>query len=287
MLHFVSKENNKYIIEKTNTFSIWLLPGCLNNEIVDWIARERSIPFNSISNKLEQPTDADERDNYYYHLLIWHNHRQELIAGQRLRFNYNNFKVESKHSYLEHCYPGLHEYLEKKNLRTSEIGRTFIMPKYQNKIWLKELIRAFVRIPEANGISHAMGMVSFNHKNISNEALISFISSLEYCGFKGSIKLPETKFKLEIQTNKDLKIKNWDGFDLDHLEKNIRKIDSRFTIPPVFKMYRKLTSLKYEGISIANDYNGLMQILMSGSSELINKSQRRILKPYASLSTWD
>ena len=60
------------------------------------------------------------------------------------------------------------------NQNFCEIGRTFVMPNYQNKQILKELIRGFIRIPESKKMSVGIGLISFNHKSLNQDCINAF-----------------------------------------------------------------------------------------------------------------
>ena len=78
-------------------------------------------------------------------MIIWDKANFELVGGQRFLFNQKGSFENKAYSYLEEYHQGTYEKL--KNFSFCEIGRTFIMPKFQHKKVLKELIRGFVRYP--------------------------------------------------------------------------------------------------------------------------------------------
>ena len=157
------------------------------------------------------------------------------------------------------------------------------MPNYQNTGLFKELIRGFTRIPEALDINYALGLVSFDNKNINKNSVDIFINSLSNSKFRGDLILPKPKFKYEIKINQ-LNENYWDGNSLKKLEKNLQKIDTKFRLPDVLIPYRLLCSVNYEGISYAGDYNKILQLLFSGASERISKYQRSRMPNYSNSS---
>ena len=77
------------------------------------------------------------------------------------------------------------------------------------------------------------------------------------------------------------------GFDysfeyqnLNKIEKEIKKLDINFKLPAVLKPYIKFCGLKYEGYSIATDYNGIVQLLFSGRYYEIDNYPMKKLKPF-------
>ncbi len=51
-------------------------------------------------------------------------------------------------------------------------------------------------------------------------------------------------------------------------------------MPQVLKPYLRYCGLSYENYSIAENYNGIMQLLFSGRSESISDNQRKFLREY-------
>lgn len=275
-----------YLIEESLTCKTYLIPGEKLQKILDWFGKERLKAFKDISRFSPLHTDLDGRDEYYEHMILWDPLKLKLIGGQRFRFNIENWN--GKNSYLEHYHPGLYEHLKSKCLPFAEIGRTFIMPDYQNnkELWFKHLIRGFVRIPESKGINLALGLISFNHLELKKNTPKLFINCLENSFFRGFLDVP---FKNLLDINElDYEIKKlkWDRFHLSDLEKKIIEIDPLFNLPEVLKPYRAFCSVEYEGYSLAEDYNKIYQLLFSGQSKNIGKRQRMRLKPYLGLKTW-
>ena len=278
---------SKYLIDESITCNTYLIPGRKLNNIFNWYGKERLKSFKNVSKYSPTITDLDESDEYYEHMILWDPIKLEIIGGQRFKFNIDNY--ESKNSFLEHYHEGIYDHLKQKNLPFAEIGRTFIMPNYQNskELWFKELIRGFVRIPESKGINLALGLISFNHLELKKDTPGLFINCLENSFFRGFLEIPsKCLINLEIFDNSREKLK-WDKFHLSDLEKRIIEIDKSFKLPEVIKPYRAFCSVEYEGYSLAEDYNKIFQLLFSGQSKNIGKRQRMRLKPYHGMKTWE
>lgn len=278
---------SEYLIEENLEYNIYLIPGNKLSKVLDWYGRERLKAFKDISKLSPNITDLDNRDEYYDHMVLWDSVKQQLIGGQRFKFNINKYSIGN--SYLEYYHTGLYNLLEEKNLPFAEIGRTFIMPNYQRnkELWFKELIRGFVRIPESKGINLALGLISFNHLELQKDTPGLFINCLENSFFKGFLNLPYEDFLNTRQFDNFRKEFKWDKFHLGDLEKKISEKDSLFKLPDVLKPYRAFCSVEFEGYSLADDYNKIYQLLFSGQSKNIGKRQRMRLKPYDGLKSWE
>ena len=276
-----------YLIEKSSLCDTYLIPGKNLDKVLDWYGIERLKAFKSISKFSPTFTDLDNRDEYYEHMILWDPVKLKLIGGQRFKFNINNY--DGKNSYLEYYHSGLYTHLKKKNLPFAEIGRTFIMPDYQNKkdLWFRELIRGFVRIPESKGINLALGLISFNHLKLKTNTPRLFLNCLENSFFRGFLDIPFEDSLITKEIDNERKKLKWDKFHLSDLEKKLIESDNYFKLPEVLKPYRAFCSVEYEGYSLAEDYNKIYQLLFSGQSKNIGKRQRMRLKPYEGLKIWE
>ncbi len=277
MLKEFTRRFSNYLIESKEGFLIYLIPGEIIKEHLDWYGKKRAEAFNQY--KLNLKNDIEERDLYYTHMIIFDKKTMEIAGGQRFLFN-KNFLIKNKnHSYLEQYHPGTYQKLINKSF--CEIGRTFVMPKFKNTKILRELIRGFVKIPESKNIEIGLGLISFNNKKLNKISTFSFIDYLEKSK-QISLNLPKGKYAFDIDLSDEItKIKYlFEYKNLNSIEKEIQKVDNNFKLPAVLRPYIKLCGLKYEGYSIAKDYNGIVQLLFSGEYKNISHYPMKIFEPY-------
>ena len=280
MLKEFTRRFSNYLIESKEEFLIYLIPGEIIKEHLDWYGKKRAEAFNQY--KLNLKNDIEERDLYYTHMIIFDKKTMEMAGGQRFLFN-KNFLIKNKnHSYLEQYHPGTYQKLINKSF--CEIGRTFVMPKFKNTKILRELIRGFVKIPESKNIEIGLGLISFNNKKLNKISTFSFIDYLEKSK-QISLNLPKGKYAFDIDLSDEItKIKYLFVYkNLNSIEKEIQKVDNNFKLPAVLRPYIKLCGLKYEGYSIAKEYNGIVQLLFSGEYKNISHYPMKIFAPYENL----
>ena len=280
MLKEFTRRFSNYLIESKEEFLIYLIPGEIIKEHLDWYGKKRAEAFNKY--KFNLKNDIEERDLYYTHMIIFNKKTMEIAGGQRFLFN-KNFLIKNKnHSYLEQYHPGTYQKLINKSF--CEIGRTFVMPKFKNTKILRELIRGFVKIPESKNIEIGLGLISFNNKKLNKISTFSFIDYLEKSK-QISLNLPKGKYAFDIDLSDEItKIKYlFEYKNLNSIEKEIQKVDNNFRLPAVLRPYIKLCGLKYEGYSIAKDYNGIVQLLFSGEYNNISHYPMKIFAPYENL----
>ena len=278
MYNYFSKKFSNYIIENSEKYLIFFIPGMKLNEELDWYGYKRAEAFNKLNSKILE-NDIENRDFFFSHMLIWNKSEKNLAGGQRFLFSKKGCTKNKEHSYLESYHPGTFEIM--KNEDFCEIGRTFVMPDYQNKELLKELIRGFVRIPESKKMNIGIGLISFNHKSLNKDCINAFLKILELSN-KKPLNLPNGKYLYEYKNDYVITSSKWslEPDKIKFIEKELKEMDSYFQIPPVLKPYLRYCSVSYENYSIAQEYNGIMQLLFSGRSEKITENQRKYLPKY-------
>lgn len=274
------------VLERSGNTALLLVPPERVVPLLPWLGEQRSHAFSALSPHYRSELELDGRDPFYWHFLIWNTDENTLIGGQRLLFVGEQgipFEgLSGDQSYLEHCYPGLASVMGSHGISYAEIGRTFVLPDYQRKQWLGELIRAFVCLPEARGIRHAFGMISFNQFSCSAQCTAEFLAFAQRNLRPGCLDLqfPSPRFPFAVPPTDSPGIAH-EIDSLAALEQHLKAIDQTFQLPAVLSPYLKLCSIRYEGVSVARSYNEILQLLFSGSSEQISPAQRRFLKPYA------
>ena len=279
MYEFFTKNFESYIIENSKEHLIYLIPGEKLASQFDWYGEQRADAFNVLkTNPLKN--DIEERDFFFLHMMIWDKEKMQLAGGQRFLLSEKGSVNNKVHSYLESYHPGTFEKLKNDNF--CEIGRTFVMPDFQNKKILKELIRGFVRIPESKKMNVGIGLISFNHRSLNKDCINAFLKILKLSN-KRPLDLPNGKYIYEHQMDYEIDSEKFKlkSENIKFIEKELKKIDGNFQMPQVLKPYLRYCEVSYENYSIAKDYNGIIQLLFSGRSENISDKQRKYLEKYS------
>ena len=284
MFELFFKNYGDYLIESTNHLLIFLIPGeelYKNQDIFQWLGTKRAEAF-SVLNSNSNKNDFEERDIFFTHMIIWDKNTKNLAGGQRFLFSKKGCCRNKEYSYLEEYHPNT--YYKLKNQSFCEIGRTFVMPRFQNRKILMELIRGFIRIPEAQNINIGIGLISFDHRNLKIKCVNKFLDILKNSK-KNSINLPLGKYLFKDRTNSDDNTNElqMNSKNLKFIEKKLKEFDENFEMPQVLRPYLRFCEISYESYSIAKNYNNIIQLLFSGRSEDISEDQRKLLKRYNSI----
>ena len=279
MYEFFTKNFESYIIENSKDHLIYLIPGEKLASQFDWYGEQRAEAFNVLKTK-PLKNDIEERDIFFLHMMIWDKEKMQLAGGQRFLLSEKGSVNNKVHSYLESYHPGTFEKLKNENF--CEIGRTFVMPDFQNKKILKELIRGFVRIPESRKMNVGIGLISFNHRSLNKDCINAFLKILKLSN-KRPLNLPNGKYMYEHEMDYEIDSEKFKlkSENIKFIEKELKKLDGNFQMPQVLKPYLRYCEVSYENYSVAKDYNGIIQLLFSGRSENISDKQRKYLAKYS------
>ncbi len=279
MYDFFTKNFGNYIIENSKEHLIYLIPGEKLAIQFDWYGQQRAEAFNVLKT-IPLKNDIEERDFFFQHMMIWNKEKMQLAGGQRFLFSEKGTVFNKEYSYLESYHPGTFEKLKSENF--CEIGRTFVMPNFQNKKILKELIRGFVRIPESKNMNIGIGLISFNHRFLNKDCINAFLKILKLSNNR-TLDLPNGKYLYEHEMDYEINPEKYklESENIKFIEKELKILDSNFQMPQVLKPYLRYCDVSYENYSVAKDYNGIIQLLFSGRSENISDKQRKYLERYA------
>ena len=278
MYEFFKKNFGNYIIENSKSHLIYLIPDEKLANQFDWYGKQRAEAFNVLKTN-SFSNDIEERDFFFQHMMIWNKEKMQLAGGQRFLFSEKGTVSNKEYSYLESYHPGTFEKLKNENF--CEIGRTFVMPNFQNKKILKELIRGFVRIPESKNMNIGIGLISFNHRFLNKDCINAFLKILKLSNNR-TLDLPNGKYVYEHEMDYEINSEKYklESGNIKFIEKELKIIDNNFQMPQVLKPYLRYCEVSYENYSVAKDYNGIIQLLFSGRSENISDKQRRYLEKY-------
>ena len=240
------------------------------------IRRDRSGSRGAARQRLSTGLTASSRQHirssrpHYWHLLIWDHNSHSLAGAQRLRFSRLNPTASgSATSYLEHCYPGIDETLTQTGHSYIELGRVFVSPEHQQEMRiLPALIRSTVMLMQDTKHDWTLGMLSYNHLKQKTDSVYRFLSRIQQKPFnielpivkpRHSFETPNTKIRTGI-IKRDESCNSYRS-----LEKSIQEDDHSFKIPRLAALYDYVCKSKVASISVAKDFNQIVEILMAGS----------------------
>ena len=237
------------------------------------LGRLRGSAYQQVSPLHPGSTDLDHRDSHYWHLLIWDHNSNSLAGAQRLRFSRLNPTANSSStSYLEHCYPGIDEALTNAGHSYIELGRVFVSPEHQQEMRiLPALIRSTVMLMQDTNHEWTLGMLSYNHLRQNRDSVHRFLNRIQEKPFNIDLPIVKPRYTLDTQdmnTHQDILKRDLSCNSYRALEKSIQQEDSNFKIPRLAALYDYVCRSKVAGISVARDFNQIVEILLAGSLSL-------------------
>ena len=125
----------QHILFEIGDYRAYLIPAPEAPVVMRELYRLREETFRAIGEGTGQPLDTDEYDAYYRQMVLWHIPNQEIVGAYRLGFGP---EIMESHGGLPGFYSNtLVHYGEKAEAllsRSMELGRSFIVRKYQREV---------------------------------------------------------------------------------------------------------------------------------------------------------
>jgi hypothetical protein len=265
-----------------NQFSAYFLSPTQFRPIASSVGALRASTYRQISPLGPKQVDLDGRDAHYWHLLILDRERHCLAGCLRMGLSRWHGQVwDGRHSYLEHCYPGLDQEMRRRGQSYAEIGRTLVATPYQRTSpVLQMLLRSMASIPLATGHTTLMGMVSFNHHQHSKRLYSSFLTAILQKPFGEDYGIPPARHPFPLQTEGSHETGLPPVADtLGELERILEQtFQESFRAPLLLKKYISFGNAKVIGLSLARDFNQICEILMRCDlNQLQTRQQKELL----------
>jgi hypothetical protein len=262
-----------------------LIPPRLFASIERQVGQIRAAAFQQVSPFAPADQDLDGRDQHYWHLLICDHATGELLGAQRLSFSlWQQTPWESHHSYLEHCYPGFQQQFSTSGLTYLEVGRVFVAPQARDDFRiLPSLMRASGLLARDTGHRFIVGLMSYRFVAAEQRADWVFLDQIRQAPFSIELPVPKPRHPLLFPEPLDQLYQDHrpaaplpsslasqlpGDADLDALA---RLLDSHlkadFQLPGLIRIYSRFTRARVAGLSVARDFNQIVEILMCNDLE--------------------
>ncbi len=229
------------LLQSKGNYDIYLGKTELIPNILRELGRLREVTFREVGEGTNQKLDVDSYDLYYNHLFVWDRDEKCIIGAYRLgrgndiirQFGVKGFYVTSLFSLDEPLLPVLS--------KTLELGRSFVVKKYQQKplplFLLWQGILCFLR--DNKEYQYLMGPVSISNdfSVFSKDLLIAFIKKNYFDHDLARHVHPHQDFV--VQTNPDdIDVVLERSNDFQQLDKFISSIEPNYLkIPVLLKQY--------------------------------------------------
>ena len=150
-------------------------------QLLQEIGRARELTFREVGEGTGKSLDLDRFDDYYWHLVLWHKSKRELIGAYRAG---NTAEILTKHGISGLYTSTLFSYDEavfRKLGPALELGRSFVRPEYQRQytplllLW-KGIAGMIAMRPEIPVLFGAVS-ISNNYSRASREMIYRFFET--------------------------------------------------------------------------------------------------------------
>ncbi len=233
--------NNNGLLQAKGNYEIYIGQTELIPNILREIGRLRELTFREVGEGTGQKLDLDGYDLYYNHLFVWDKEERSIIGAYRLgrgkdivnQYGARGFYVTSLFTLDAPLLPVLE--------KTLELGRSFVVKKYQQKplplFLLWQGILCFLR--NNKEYQYLMGPVSISNdfSRFSKDLMIAFIRKHYFNNELARHVHPRQEFV--AQTNpEDIDVVLERSSDLQQLDKFISSIEPNYLkVPVLLKQY--------------------------------------------------
>jgi putative hemolysin len=239
----VLQQNDKRLLQSKN-YEVYLAAAGNIPNILQEIGRLREITFREVGEGTNKATDLDHFDGYYHHMFLWDNHEKCIAGAYRMGLGskiYKKYGIDGFYTQsLFRFEPELYDMMSK----SIEMGRTFIIKKYQQKpmplflLW-KGIVHITLRFPEHRYLIGGVS-ISNNFSEFSKSLMIEFMKSHYYDPYVAQYITPKKEFKVKLKdADKDF-IFDESKADLNKFDKIIDEVEpGALRLPVLIKKYIK------------------------------------------------
>lgn len=218
----ISKLPAECKINTKQNFDLYVAGATQLPNVLQEIGRLRELTFRAVGEGTNNPSDLDEFDLYYYHLFLWDREEKKIVGAYRVGKGGEIMdKLGKKGFYTNSLFRSSGEF--DKYLRQSiELGRSFIIPEYQNKrlplfmLW-QGILYFLIQNPDYRYILGPVS-ISNNYSNLSKSLIVAFIKKYYFDHELAKFIHPRKKYHVDTK-NLDTESLLPDSKD------NLKKID--------------------------------------------------------------
>ena len=232
------------------------------------VGRLREITFRQVGEGTNKRLDLDRFDDYYWHLLLWHRAKRELVGAYRAG--------STEEIVPEHGVAGLYtstlfrydQQMFKKLGPALELGRSFVRPEYQRQyaplLLLWKGIAGLVALKPEIPVLFGAVSISNDYSQASREMIYHFFESRILEDELSGLVEPRRPFRPAILRRWDCRGMRRAVRDLDDLSQPINDLEADGKgLPILLRQYSKIGG-KLLGFNVdrkfSNALDGLMMV---------------------------
>jgi len=256
---------NRCLIEN-GEFSVHLaradeIPGLLRE-----VGRLREMTFRKAGEGTGKSLDLDRYDDYYWHLLLWHKEKRELVGAYRAGYTAEILPQHGVDGLYTSTLFRFKEPLFKKLGPALELGRSFIRPEYQRQyaplllLW-KAIARMVALRPDVPVLFGAVS-ISNDYNHASREMIYRFFESRMQEDELAGLVEPRRPFRPAL-------LRRWDCRSMCRALRDIEELSEPITdveadgkgLPILLRQYAKIGG-KILGFNVDRKFSNVLDGLI-------------------------
>ncbi len=209
------------------------------------VGRLREITFRQVGEGTNKSLDLDRFDDYYWHLLLWHRSRRELVGAYRAG---STAEILPKHGVAGLYTSTLFRYDEQifqKLGPAIELGRSFVRPEYQRQyaplLLLWKGIAGLVALKPEIPVLFGAVSISNDYSQAAREMIYHFFASRILEDELSGLVEPRRPFRPAVLRRWDCRGMRRALRDLDDLSQPINDLEAdRKGLPILLRQYSKI-----------------------------------------------
>ena len=231
------------ILFDSGDYRVFLIKAEDAPTVMQEIYRLREETFRAIGEGTGEPLDTDSYDTYYRHLVLWHRENRDIVGAYRLGFGSEIFTAHGGQngfytSTLFRFVPCADATLK----QSIELGRSFIVQKYQREILPLKLLLAGVSVATTHcrDAAYCLGPVSVSNSipDFYKSLMVHYISRRYRLGEAEGFVFPTNPFRPDFLRVRPDDLLDPLPEDIDVFDRLLATLsDGRYRVPILLKKY--------------------------------------------------
>lgn len=266
LLKEINLIRDQYQLFEINNYEAFCAPSLKIPNMLAEIGRQRENTFRKVGEGTNKKCDIDEYDIYYNHLFLWDKINNQLVGAYRIGAGDEIMALYGKRGFYLNSLFKLKDDFNPILNQSLELGRSFIVPEYQQKmhplflLW-KGILYYLIK---NNQYRYLIGPVSISNEysDFSKQLIIEFIKCNYYDYKLSKMVKPKHEFTPQLKDIDLSTILRLTKDDISKLDQYVREIDQRnIPVPVLLKKYLKQNA-KIIGFNLDPKFNNCLDGLM-------------------------
>jgi putative hemolysin len=233
------------LLVRNGNLSVYLAKAAEAPQLLQELGRLREITFRAAGEGTGKRIDLDRFDQYYWHLLLWHAGKQELVGAYRAG---NTAEILAEHGiaglYTSTCFRYDPQLFQRMG-PAFELGRSFVRLEYQREyaplllLW-KAIAQLVAAYPECPVLFGAVS-ISNAYTRASRELIYNFFEARRQAEDLAGLVEPRQPFRAGF-------LRRWDCRALCHALRDLEELSQPITdveadgkgLPVLLRQYAKI-----------------------------------------------